>query len=115
QLVAYLLPKNGDALDLAELRAFLKQKLPDYMVPAAFVVLTRFPLAPGGKVDRGALPPPDHVRPGLNTASTQPRTPTEEVLVEIWSDVLGLKQIGIHEDFFELGGHSLLVTQVLSR
>jgi amino acid adenylation domain-containing protein len=96
-----------------QLRNYLEQKLPDYMVPAAFVVLETLPLTPSGKIDRRALPAPVPVE------STQgyvaPRSPMEAKLVSIWSELLGVKRVGIHDNFFELGGHSLLATQLTSR
>jgi acyl carrier protein len=100
---------------VGELRAFLQQRLPDYMLPSAFVVLDALPLTPNGKLDRRALPLPDAA--GLDTATSYvaPRTPTEEVLAGIWAEVLGQVQVGRHENFFELGGHSLLATQVVVR
>ncbi len=85
------------------------------MVPAAFVVLDRMPLTPNGKIDRKALPVPDHQRPELDAAYTAPRTPVERALTAIWSDLLDIDPIGIHDNFFQLGGHSLLATQVTSR
>ncbi|MFN2514061.1 MAG: hypothetical protein ABR568_21940, partial [Pyrinomonadaceae bacterium] len=87
-----------------QLRSLLKEKLPDYMMPSAFVMLDTMPLTPNGKVDRKALPAPDHVRPGLEGAFAAPRTPTEELLAGIWAEVLGVERIGIHDNFFELGG-----------
>jgi hypothetical protein len=99
----------------SELRDVLKDKLPDYMVPSAFVVLDKLPLTPNGKLDRLALPAPGLARPELDTNFVAPRTPVEEQLVEIWEEVLGLERVGIHDDFFELGGHSLLATRVVSR
>jgi acyl carrier protein len=97
------------------LRDYLKQKLPDYMIPAAFVPLDALPLTPSGKVDRRALLAPDRDRPVLEVPYEAPGTPLEEHLAEIWAEVLGVKRIGIHDNFFALGGHSLLATQVLSR
>jgi len=96
-----------------ELRRLLQAELPDYMVPAAFVLLDRLPLTVHGKVDRAALPEPDPVRP--STASAPPRTPLEISLAAIWREVLGMEEVGLDDDFFELGGHSLLATQVTSR
>jgi amino acid adenylation domain-containing protein/non-ribosomal peptide synthase protein (TIGR01720 family) len=114
RLVAYVLPHQHSKPTINELRQFLKAKLPDYMVPNAFVMLESMPLTPNGKVDRRALPAPD-----LHNERTEkyvaPRTPIEEILVQIWSQVLKVEQVGIHDNFFELGGHSLLATQVLSR
>ncbi len=99
----------------SELRGFLKDKLPDYMVPAAFVMLDAMPLNPNGKVDRRALPAPDASHFIAANNFVAPRTPTEETLAAIWAQVLGLEQVGIYNNFFELGGHSLLATQVISR
>ncbi len=115
QLVAYVVPRLGQVPAMSELRDFLKDKLPDYMVPSAFVVLDALPLTPNGKLDRLALPAPDLARPELDTNFVAPRNALEEQLVEIWVEVLGVAQVGAHDDFFELGGHSLRATQLLSR
>src|SRR5215211_708643 len=115
QLVAYVVPEPEQAPTISELRGFLKDKLPDYMVPPAFVVLDALPLTPNGKLDRLALPAPDLARPELGTNFVSPRNALEEQLVEIWVEVLGVAQVGVHDDFFELGGHSLRATQLLSR
>jgi len=122
RLVAYVVAegsKNGDEQAeqnlISELRTWLKSKLPDYMVPALFVRLGALPLTPNGKVDRKALPPPEPVRPTLKGSFVGPRNSTEEMLAQIWSEVLRLDKVGIHDNFFELGGHSLMVIQVLSR
>jgi len=98
-----------------ELRAYLKEKLPDFMIPSVFVFLENLPLSPNGKVDRKALPEPDMSQHVSEEIFVAPRTPIEEVLTGIWSEVLGIERIGIHDNFFELGGHSLLATQVISR
>ncbi len=98
-----------------ELRGFLEDKLPDYMVPSTFVVLEALPLTPNGKLDRLSLTAPEQYRPELESSFVAPRTSGEEVLAGIWAEVLGLERIGIHNNFFELGGHSLLATQVISR
>ena len=98
-----------------DLREFLKARLPDYMLPSAFVLLDAMPLAPHGKVDRAALPAPEQGRPALDEPFTAPRTATEELLAGIWSQLLRIETIGIHDNFFELGGHSLLATQLVSR
>jgi amino acid adenylation domain-containing protein len=100
---------------LGELRGFLKQTLPEYMLPSAFVVLEALPLTPNGKVDRRALPAPEASRLDPGGSTTLPRDPVEEILAEIWAEVLGLEQVGVHDDLFELGAHSLLATQVVSR
>jgi amino acid adenylation domain-containing protein len=98
-----------------ELRGYLEENLPGYMAPSAFVLLDRLPLTANGKVDRRALPAPEVVRPDLPVEYAAPRTVLEEELARIWSQVLNLDRIGIHDDFFALGGHSLLATQVVSR
>jgi len=100
---------------IPQLRQFLKQGLPDYMVPATFVVLDAMPLTPNGKVDRNALPKPDSTRPELEESYVAPSTELEQQITEIWTQVLNLKRVGIHDNFFELGGHSLLAIQVISR
>jgi len=114
-LVAYLVADQQSVPSISELRSFLSEKLPDYMVPSAFVMLDALPLTPNGKLDRRALPAPDQSRPDLEGAFVAPRSPVEELLVRIWRKVLGLEQVGIYDNFFELGGHSLLATQVMSR
>jgi acyl carrier protein len=115
RLVAYVVPHQQPAPTPAELRSFLQGKLPDYMVPAAFVVLDALPLTPSGKVDRRVLPALDGARPELRTTYVAPRTLTEQAVAEIFGQILGIEQVGIHNSFFELGGHSLLATQVASR
>jgi len=114
RLVAYVV-LNQQALVTSELRCFLKQNLPDYMVPSTFVVLEALPLTPNGKVDRRALRAPDMFSPELEKACVAPQTSVEEVIVGIWAEVLGLKQLGVDDNFFDLGGHSLLATQLISR
>jgi amino acid adenylation domain-containing protein len=118
RLVAYVVSHNGETLSPSELRDHLRLTLPDYMVPAAFVGLAEIPLTPNKKVDRRALPAPDYspdYSNGQAAGLATPRTPVEELLVGIWSQVLRLPSVGIHDDFFALGGHSLLATQVISR
>ena len=97
------------------LRTWLQEKLPDYMTPAAFVLLEALPLTPNGKVDRKALPAPDLSALARQDGFVAPHTPTEIAVAAIWAEVLGIDPIGIHDDFFALGGHSLLATQVISR
>ncbi|MBR8839675.1 MAG: amino acid adenylation domain-containing protein [Stigonema ocellatum SAG 48.90 = DSM 106950] len=98
-----------------QLQTYLAKKLPEYMMPSAFVVLESLPLTVHGKVDRHTLPAPDPINSELTEGYLPPRTPVEEVLVKIFAEVLGLKRVGIHDNFFELGGHSLLATQLVSR
>ncbi len=114
QLVAYIV-FTGSPIPDGELRDALRATLPEYMVPAAFVPLASLPLSPNGKVDYRALPAPDTARPRLKEPLIIPRNPVEEVVAGIWADILGLEQVGIHDDFFALGGHSLLVTRVVTR
>ncbi|MBD1837880.1 non-ribosomal peptide synthetase [Coleofasciculus sp. FACHB-501] len=114
-LVAYVVPKQEAATTPVQLRSFLKEKLPNYMVPSSFVLLEAIPLTPNGKIDRRALPEPDTARPELESAYIAPRTAIEEVVAGIWTQVLGLEQVGMRDRFFDLGGHSLLATQVISR
>ncbi|MBE9228020.1 methyltransferase, partial [Phormidium sp. LEGE 05292] len=97
-----------------QVREYIQQKLPDYMVPQAFVVLNSLPLTPNGKIDRRALPTPDTAMRNLSTGFVLPRSPIEAQIAQIWSQVLGVERIGVKDNFFELGGHSLLATQVLS-
>ena len=115
RLVAYVVPQPGQVPAISELRDFLKDELPDYMVPSAFVVLDTLPLTPNGKLDRLALPAPDLARPELDTNFVPPRSALEEQLASIWVEVLGVTRVGVYDDFFELGGHSLLATQLVSR
>jgi amino acid adenylation domain-containing protein len=114
-LVGYVVAHEGQSPSGGELQQFIKSKLPDYMAPSTFVLLESLPLTPNGKVDRRALPAPDSLRPELETPFAPPRNPTEEMLVSIWSQVLGIERLGIHDNFFELGGHSLLAVQMLAR
>jgi amino acid adenylation domain-containing protein len=114
RLVGYVVFREGVELPaFADLRAFLAGSLPDAMVPSAWMRLESLPLTPSGKVDRRSLPAPEVE--GEDDLSRAPRDPAEELLAAIWSEVLGSRRVGIHDDFFELGGHSLLATQVMSR
>jgi aspartate racemase len=113
-LVAYVVLKEKSSITSDKLRKLLKEKLPDHMVPSAFVVLDSLPLTPTGKVDRRALPIPDHFMPGLAKTFVAPRNGLESQLTEIWKKVLGLERIGITDNFFELGGHSLLAVRLAS-
>ena len=109
-------PYTGTTHDLLvpQLRGFLQEKLPDYMVPSAFVVLEELPLTPNGKVDRNALPAPTKSRPVLDVEMVAPRTPTEAILVDIWADVLSLNEVGVLDNFFMLGGDSIQATHLLA-
>ncbi len=113
RLVAYLVAERE--LQHSELRSYLKERLPDYMIPSAFVQLEELPLTPNGKIDRRALPEPGRVRGGAEQEYAAAQTPIEELLVGIWEEVLGVEGVGVHDNFFELGGHSLLATQLISR
>jgi amino acid adenylation domain-containing protein len=115
RLVAYVVPALGGSPSSAELLRFLRAKLPEYMVPSAYVVLDTLPLTPNGKVDRRRLPAPDRVRPIPEGTFVPPRNAVEQVLAGIWAEILQLEQVGVHDNFFELGGHSLLATQVIAR
>jgi amino acid adenylation domain-containing protein len=115
RLVAYVVGNGEEEVRTDELRSYLKERLPEYMLPAAFVVLAEIPLTPNGKVNYRALPEPELIRPELQQNYVAPRTPTEERLTTVFSEVLGIEGVGIEDNFFELGGHSLLATQVISR
>lgn len=115
RLVAYVVLHDGQAVTSADLRAFLKDRLPEYMVPHVFVVLDSLPLTSSGKVDRRSLPAPDRSRPEQEAAFIEPRTKVEEILRNIWAEVLGVERIGINDNFFELGGDSILTIQVVAR
>jgi len=112
-LVAYVAPPPGRTVVVDELRLSLRERLPQHMVPSAFVVLDALPRLPNGKLDRRALPAPDSTRPALDFAA--PRSPMERQIAEIWSAALGVEQIGLYDNFFDLGGHSLLAMQVVAK
>ena len=114
RLVAYVLPE-GDTPTISDIRRFLGERLPSYMVVTDMIVLDSFPLTPNGKIDRKALPAPSSERPQLDTTYIAPRSPLEQSIAAIWRDVLGVEQIGTHDNFFDLGGHSLLMVQVHTR
>jgi iturin family lipopeptide synthetase A len=102
---------SQDVLTTSDLRTFLKQKLPEYMVPSAFVMMNALPLTPNGKIDRRALPSPDNFRPELEVDYVAPKTELEEVIAAIWKEVLQIEKVGCHDNFFDLGGTSLLIVQ----
>lgn len=114
-LAAYVVPAGEQPPTSNDLRDHLRATLPEYMVPTAFVFLERLPLTPNGKIDRKLLPTPGRDQLAGVTAFAPPSTPFEEIMAEIWQELLRLETIGIYDNFFTLGGHSLLATQVISR
>src|SRR5262249_46254962 len=114
RIAAYVVPK-GSTPSAGELQSHLKAKVPEYMVPSAFVMLESIPLTPNGKIDRKALPAPDHARGDDQAPFVAPRNPIEEVLAAIWEKALGVDRVGIHDNFFALGGHSLLAAQIIAQ
>jgi amino acid adenylation domain-containing protein/thioester reductase-like protein len=122
QLVAYLVPQaklrfnqHQNTTLIGELRSFVKQKLPEYMMPSVFILLKALPLTSNGKIDYQALPAPEQTRSQLEQIYVAPRTSLEAQLADIWAKLLDIEQVGIHDNFFELGGHSLLITQLLAK
>ncbi|WXH33848.1 D-alanine--D-alanyl carrier protein ligase [Myxococcus stipitatus] len=115
RLVAYVVPAKGGTPEPVALRVFLEERLPEYMVPAAFVVLEALPLSDNGKVDRRALPAPEFTTEVVTSEKEAPRDAKEAALAAIWAQVLGRPHVGLHDDFFELGGDSILGIQVISR
>ncbi len=114
RLVAYMVSPTTPP-SVAELRHFLEQTMPDYMLPAAFVFMDTLPLTPSGKINRRALPSLGNDRPALEQAYIAPRNAVEETLAEVWADALELERVGIHDNFFELGGHSLLAARIVAQ
>jgi amino acid adenylation domain-containing protein len=115
RLVAYVVASGDRAPDVSELHRFVRDRLPEYMIPSAFVVLPALPLTHNGKVDRKALPAPDQVRPELAEAYVPPRNRTETVLAGLWGETLGLDRVGVNDNFFELGGDSIQAIRISSR
>ena len=113
RLIGYVV--GSEELTAAKLKQYIREKLPEYMVPEAIVVMEELPLTPNGKIDRRALPEPGMRQTGINEVRALPRTPTEELLCGIWQSVLGIDAIGIHDNFFDLGGHSLMAVTVIGR
>jgi len=114
-LIAYVVPAGQHSSISSLLYQMLREKIPNYMMPTAFVILAELPLTPNGKIDRQSLPAPNLSERAINQEFVAPRTPVEEKLCRIWCDLLKLEQVSIHDNFFELGGHSLLATQIVSR
>jgi amino acid adenylation domain-containing protein len=115
QLVAYVVPARDQTLGAEGLQSFLRDKLPPHMVPSVYIMLDHLPLSPSGKVDRRALPIPENREQRGVKTFVPARSAVEEILADIWSQVLGVDRVGIHDDFFSLGGHSLLAVQVIAR
>ncbi len=115
RLVGYVVSNHRQSVTAKELRSYLKAKLPEYMVPSAYVFLETFPLTPSGKVDRRALPIPDQDQSVSQASYLAPRTATEETLAIIWAEVLNLSRLGIRDNFFDLGGHSISAVRLTTR
>ncbi len=113
QLVAYV--KQPEKTDTSALRSWLQERIPEYMTPAIFISLRELPLTPNGKVDRKRLPAPEGAVRERSTAAVAPRNRMEQMLAEIWSEVLRVDRVGIHDNFFDLGGHSLLLIKIHAR
>jgi hypothetical protein len=125
RLAAYIVPASGkgEVLQdsdrqeeyLTEIRSYLKERLPEYMLPSALVVLDSLPMTPNGKVDRNALPQPNAIQSLPRSSFTPPVSTDELAIAAVWADLLGMNQFDVQDNFFELGGHSLLVTRMLAR
>ncbi len=114
-LLGYLVAKHQAAPTVGELRDYLKQKLPEYMIPSTFIIIDNLPLLPNGKIDRNALLSQDGIRPDLDHEYVTPRNEIEEIVAQVWRELLRLDRLGVHDNFFDLGGHSLLATRVVGR
>jgi amino acid adenylation domain-containing protein len=115
RLVAYVVPEDGETLTLADVNSFLKQRLPEHMLPSAVALLAEMPLSANGKINRQALSSYEHAPLAREESFIAPRTPVEEILTRLWAELLKVERVSLYEDFFELGGHSLLATQLISR
>jgi amino acid adenylation domain-containing protein len=113
RLVAYVVEEDEVPPDAPDLRAWLRERLPDYMVPSVFVALDALPRTANGKTDRAALPAPEGGRSGVEAEYAEPRTALEEALAAVWAETLHVERVGVHDNFFELGGHSILATQLV--
>ena len=114
-IIAYLVPAPGVLLTPADLRGALLQTLPEYMVPAAFVIIDALPTTPNGKLDRKALPAPDWGAARQTRDSVPPETPTQITLARMWESLLKIQNVSIHESFFDLGGHSILAARLMAQ
>ena len=114
-LVAHLVSREGSPPAADDLRAYLRERLPDFMIPLHYLALDEFPHTPNQKIDRKALPAPQYDAHASDTTSAGARTPTEKTLARIWSEILGVSRIRVHDDFFELGGQSLIAIRLISR
>jgi acyl carrier protein len=115
RLVAYVVIQPGQTADALTLRTFLKDRLPEYMVPALVMLLDEMPLTPSGKINRRALPEPDESARAVVEEFVAPRTAVEAIVAKVWREILSVERVGVNDNFFDLGGHSLLATQVVSR
>jgi len=115
RLVAYVIPEQNRTLIVSELREYLRNKLPEFMIPSKFVILKKFPLTPNAKIDRKALPAPEDVKAEHETTFVSPENDMEKTIAVIWQEVLNLPQVSVHDSFFDLGGHSLLMVQAHRR
>ena len=115
RLIAYLVVHQETTLTINEIRNFMQDKLPNYMIPAVFVFLDSLPLTPNGKTDRKALPEPKALHPESQATYQAPQTDVEQTIATIWQEVLKLEKVGIHDNFLDMGGHSLLMAQVHSK
>jgi hypothetical protein len=114
QLVAYIVSKEKLTPAIEELSEFLKKKLPDYMVPSAFIFLDALPLSANGKVDRRALPTQESLLQKVEVAYVAPQTDIEQIIASVWQELLGVEKVGLNDNFFDLGGNSLLLTKTYS-
>ena len=115
RLVAYIVMMPGASSGPKELRNYLATRLPDYMMPSLFVFLERLPHTPNGKIDRRNLPPPEGTLMAAADRFAAPRNPVEQIVAEVWAELLGIERVGVEDNFFELGGHSLMATQLITR
>ena len=115
RLAAYVVPASETRASTSELRSFLKERLPEYMIPSTFNALDALPLSPSGKVDRKALPAADASRPELEAEYVSPQTEAQQTVARVWQEALGVARVGLYDNFFDLGGHSLLLAQVHGR